>query len=240
MDVNTTPDLEAGVRTDVDAPSDQITSEMEPQAQVMSPADRPEKLFFQSSQVFHASRGSSPRYPYHEQMNNLYLRSRSHRDLVMLLSHTDRLREIPGPRVDMFVPFMPGQDEYSRLRTQINLTIVEHMVNAKSTFTSVSNLQDLRTALATKCRASQSFHRNDQPTMRLYIVEDLSADVVELLGSRYNIDPLFFGTQYDFRDSGKGDLTEALRLQVSKKHRKWFHIANIRMSVYGDERSWRE
>ncbi|KAH5583284.1 hypothetical protein HBI24_109380 [Parastagonospora nodorum] len=240
MDVNITPDLETGVRTDVDAPSDHITSKMEPQAQVTSPADRPERFFFQFSQIFHVNRSSSPSYPYHAQMKNLYLRSGSHHDLGMLLFHTDRLIEIPGSRVDMVGPIMPGPDEYSRLKNRIKLTIVEHMVNEKPTFTSVGKVEDLRTALATESRTLQGFHGNDQPTMRLYIVEDLSTDVVELLGSRYNIDPLFFSTQYDFPDYGKGGLTEALRLQVSKKHRKWFYIDNVRMYESGDERFWWE
>ncbi|KAH4122512.1 hypothetical protein HBH47_081270 [Parastagonospora nodorum] len=211
MDVDTTPDLEAGVRTDVDASSDHITSET--QAQVMSPADRPE----------------SPSYPYHEQMKNLYWRSRSHDDLGMLLFYADRHMGMPGPNFDLPFPLRDRRDDPPWVKTKTNLTIVEHMVNAKPTFTPVDKVEDLAIALATESRASEILHGNDQLIMRLYIVEDLSIDVIELLGSRYNIDPLFFSTQYDYWDYREGGSSEPLRLQLSKKHRKWFHIDNVRM-----------
>jgi len=168
----------------------------------------------------HAKDLNRPNYPYHEKMKKLLSRSRSYEDLKSLVARTEGLID----------PESPMREEYlTTKRTKTNVTIVEHMPNTKPTFISVDKVEGLRIALSDEGTASQSPLGTAQPTMRLYIVEDLSTDVVELLGSRYNIDPLFFSTQYNFRGYRYRGLSEALRLQVSKKNRKWFHIDNVRI-----------
>jgi hypothetical protein len=44
---------------------------------------------------------------------------------------------------------------------------------------------------------SLSYDRLKDPPLRLFIVEDLSQQVIELLGSRFDIDPLFFREQIE-------------------------------------------
>jgi hypothetical protein len=140
-------------------------------------------------------------------------RSHSHNDLKSLINWTDRLIR----------PECLPRGENIRHRSKTNVTIVEHTPNAKTNLTLVESVEELRTALATGSPASQITQGNSQPILRLYIVEDLSVEVVELLGSRFNIDPLFFSTYAEEKGS-----FELMRLKVTKKHRKWFQISNIR------------
>ncbi|KAF2272729.1 uncharacterized protein EI97DRAFT_385072 [Westerdykella ornata] len=63
----------------------------------------------------------------------------------------------------------------------------------------------------------------EPPTFRILMVEDLSRDVIEILGSRYDVDPLFFREQiaeynwYNTRDAW----AMAPNLMVGIKHRQW-------------------
>ncbi|KAH7072654.1 hypothetical protein BKA63DRAFT_416677 [Paraphoma chrysanthemicola] len=73
-----------------------------------------------------------------------------------------------------------------------------------------------------------------QAPLRLFIVEDLSQQVIELLGSRFDIDPMFFREQideyvwYNVRDPW----AQPPSLMSNLKHRNWFRLRNMRLRYY--------
>lgn len=70
--------------------------------------------------------------------------------------------------------------------------------------------------------------------LRLFVVEDLSQQVIELLGDRFNIDPLFFREQitdtvwYNTRDPWAMPPS----LSSSAKRRSWFRLRNLRLQYH--------
>lgn len=79
-----------------------------------------------------------------------------------------------------------------------------------------------------------------QTTFQLFIVEDLSRHVVESLGARFDIDPLFFRDQiadynwFNTRDAW----AMSPSLMTEMKHRNWFHIRNARLRYFKTKKSF--
>ena len=75
-------------------------------------------------------------------------------------------------------------------------------------------------------------HEEGKPTpLRLFIVEDLSQQVIELFGSRFDIDPLFFREQIEDYVWHNLRSTEAMpsTLMSDRKNRQWFRVRNWRL-----------
>lgn len=77
----------------------------------------------------------------------------------------------------------PNRERRARRCNACILDFVDDQSLPKATFDSTTGLDE---ALKTPPR------RLTKPTVRLVVVEDLSRDLVELLGAKYDIDPLFF------------------------------------------------
>lgn len=99
----------------------------------------------------------------------------------------------------------------------------------------------IRSAKALKeTLANLSSTPSEQPSMRLFLVEDLSQQVVEQLGSRFDVDPLFFREQiadyswYNTRDPW----AMAPNLLAAMKHRQWFRIRNVRLRYFTSDESF--
>jgi Mg2+ and Co2+ transporter CorA len=81
---------------------------------------------------------------------------------------------------------------------------------------------------------SLSNEPSKETPLRLFIVEDLSQQVIELLGSRFDIDPMFFREQideyvwYNVRDPW----AQPPGLMSNMKHRNWFRLRNMRLRYY--------
>lgn len=81
--------------------------------------------------------------------------------------------------------------------------------------------------------------------IKLLLVEDISSEIVGILGSHYEIDPRFFETHVrnpaDHRDFHDGELNrirnvhDSKRLLVCRFHQQWIQICNARRSM-GDPR----
>ncbi|CRK29233.1 hypothetical protein BN1708_004910 [Verticillium longisporum] len=77
---------------------------------------------------------------------------------------------------------------------------------------------------------------------RMYVVEDLSRDVVEALGAALDIDPLFFRGQisdywwYNTRDPW----VELPDLQVVSRRRRFFHVGYLQPRHFGSQASFAE
>jgi hypothetical protein len=89
---------------------------------------------------------------------------------------------------------------------------------------------------------SLSHDRLKDPPLRLFIVEDLSQQVIELLGSRFDIDPLFFREQIeDYVWHNTRDPWAAPPSLVSNmKHRHWFRMRNVRLRYYSSENEFQK
>lgn len=77
---------------------------------------------------------------------------------------------------------------------------------------------------------------NDKVHARLIIVEDLSRDVIETLGARFDVDPLFFRQQisdytwYNNRDPW----VESLELDLVQSQRNFFHMGYVQSRYFKD------
>ncbi|XXH03582.1 hypothetical protein Hte_009987 [Hypoxylon texense] len=79
-------------------------------------------------------------------------------------------------------------------------------------------------------------------TTRLYVVEDLSRDVIELLGTKLDIDPLFFRehindyTWYNTRDPW----VELPDLDIVSRSRPYFHLAYMQPRYFKNQESYKK
>lgn len=75
-------------------------------------------------------------------------------------------------------------------------------------------------------------HEEGKPLpLRLFVVEDLSQQVIELLGARFDIDPLFFREQiedYVWHNLGAAAAMPP-PLMSDMKNRSWFRVRNFRL-----------
>ncbi|KAF2653757.1 hypothetical protein K491DRAFT_602203 [Lophiostoma macrostomum CBS 122681] len=88
--------------------------------------------------------------------------------------------------------------------------------------------------------ALQTSIETEDPSLRLFLVEDLSLQVIEQLGSRFDIDPLFFRehivdyTWFNTRDPW----VIPLPLMAGMKHRQWFRLRHARLRYYKSQSSF--
>ncbi|KAK4954950.1 hypothetical protein LTR10_007142 [Elasticomyces elasticus] len=82
----------------------------------------------------------------------------------------------------------------------------------------------------------------EQPPIRLIISEDLSRDVVELLGSKYDIDPLFFRSHIDdylFHNT-RDPWVELPDLDVVTRQRCHFNVQYLRARYFKTDESFKK
>jgi hypothetical protein len=115
----------------------------------------------------------------------------------------------------------PGAWEERCSRT--NVTLLEYLNEQDPTVASVTTAQDLKNLLESTALTSTS-GATSSPPLRVYIVEDLSPKVIELLGSRFAIDPHFFQEQLGDIDSPIPPVPSA-----GSKHRQWLSLRHVRV-----------
>jgi hypothetical protein len=125
----------------------------------------------------------------------------------------------------------PKQREERAERTRV--TFIEYSSQPKK--------RDIRTAGELKCVLSDiSCNPTEDVPFGLFLVEDLSRDVVEMLGSKFDIDPLFFREQivdYSWFNT-RDPWAMAPSLMASMRHRDWFRIRNVRLRYFTSNRSF--
>lgn len=132
--------------------------------------------------------------------------------------------------------YKKDSEERARRRAKTNLALVEYAGEATPNVTHISDAGTLKEVLS-------SFHAVPSETkpLRLFVVEDLSQEVIEQLGSRFDIDPLFFREQiedYVWHNLGAVSATPA-PLLVDMKNRSWFRVRNFRLRHHEEESSFR-
>jgi hypothetical protein len=98
---------------------------------------------------------------------------------------------------------MKASIESNQSWTKSKVTLFDHALETGAATMSFTDIQKLRDSLYYDDQSASGPRLSDTTTFRLFIVRDLSHDLVELFGSRFNIDPLFFEAHVDLRDQSK-------------------------------------
>lgn len=109
------------------------------------------------------------------------------------------------------------------------MTFIEYQPAAKP------KPQEINSPIALKeLLHSLSHEPHREPPLRLFIVEDLSQQVIELLGSRFDIDPMFFREQIEeyVWHNVRDPWAQPPSLMSNMKHRSWFRIRNVRLRYH--------
>lgn len=101
------------------------------------------------------------------------------------------------------------------------------------------------TPITTTAALKETLHALDgtvAPPLRLFIVEDLSQQVIELLGARFDVDPHFFREQIDdyVWHNTRDPWAIPPSLMSNMKHRQWFRMRNMRLRYYHSEKEFTE
>jgi hypothetical protein len=174
---------------------------------------------------------TSSKYLYHRNVQALY-HSGDHDDLKDLVNWTEMTL---NPKPNQFgwvsgISKLPSQD----WRSETTVTYFEQKPNVQATVTSFAQADYLEKALFEEIATPVQSGLVQERTLKLFLVEDLSTDVVELFGSRFGIDPLFFGSHYSgpmrlsLETPSKGSF-EPMRLKATKRKRNWFQMENVRL-----------
>lgn len=131
-------------------------------------------------------------------------------------------------------PLFEG-DERKRRIAKTKITFIEYR----------SELKPKVTPIITDTKLEQTLNERfpeepGPPPLRLFVVEDLSQRVIELLGHRFDIDPLFFREHiadyvwYNVRDAWAMPSS----LLASKFQRSWFQLRNVRLRYHHDQKDF--
>jgi hypothetical protein len=132
---------------------------------------------------------------------------------------------------------MVRPDEHERRLRKTVITFIEYQPAALPNKTEIDSPPALEKVLT-----SLSHEPHKEPPLRLFIVEDLSQQVIELLGSRFDIDPMFFREQieekvwYNVRDPW----AQPPSLMSNMKHRQWFRLRNMRLRYFKNDAAFQD
>ncbi|KAF2745694.1 hypothetical protein M011DRAFT_405978 [Sporormia fimetaria CBS 119925] len=114
--------------------------------------------------------------------------------------------------------------------SKTNVKMLGFSASAKVEEVDLGTSNELKSALDAK-------PGHDDINFRLFVVEDLSREVIELLGSRLEIDPFFFREQigdynwYNTRDAW----AMPPNLTAGMNHRNWFRMRHVRFRYIEDD-----
>jgi hypothetical protein len=118
-----------------------------------------------------------------------------------------------------------------------NVTLVEHRKGMEPTTTSITDVKGLDASLrVTAPSADAQVIPNADKALRLFLVEELSHEIIESLGSRFSIDPFFFRVQLGHNLFPK----DPPALHSTQKSRQWFTIRNVRLRYHASNQSLRD
>ena len=121
-------------------------------------------------------------------------------------------------------------------RTKV--TRLDYLASGKVEEAHYSKSDDLREALV----AISDEEPEKQPPLRLYVVEDLSRDVIELLGSHLDIEPSFFRSHimdyawYNIRDPW----IDPQSLDIVSRSERWLSFRFVTARYYQNIRSFKD
>tara|TARA_R110002003_G_scaffold171_18_gene14062 strand:- start:31710 stop:33158 length:1449 start_codon:yes stop_codon:yes gene_type:complete len=134
----------------------------------------------------------------------------------------------------------PREREERVERTNINF--IEQQAGLPTRLTQIPTLLQLHETLQSLATEVTSAGPSGPPCLRLFIVEDLSRGVIEALGSRFDIDALFFREQTEdyIWHNTRDPWVKTPDLHATMKRRKWFRVRNARLRYHKSERSFQD
>lgn len=125
--------------------------------------------------------------------------------------------------------YEPGEHERRSTRTKV--TFIEYVRERDPDPKSIISHTALRDTLEAIAPG------NSTPPLRLFIVEDLSQQVIEQLGARFDVDPLFFREQIDdfVWHNMRDPWAVPPSLTCSTRQRSWFRLRNMRLRYHKTE-----
>jgi len=129
----------------------------------------------------------------------------------------------------------PKEREERMHRT--NVALLEYADSDLLRRTSIRSAKALKETLASAPATSAG-----QPSFRSFLVEDLSTQVVEQLGRRFDVDPLFFREQIDEYTwyNTRDPWVVAPSLLISTKRRSWFRVRSVRLRYFSSNESFQQ
>ncbi|KAI4706905.1 hypothetical protein J4E89_008239 [Alternaria sp. Ai002NY15] len=126
-------------------------------------------------------------------------------------------------------------EERETRANKTNVTFVEYRPATAPKATAIKS-----PALLQETLQALSLEHTKEPPLRLFIVEDLSRQVIELLGARFDIDPLFFREQIDdyVWHNTRDPWASPPSLVSSMRHRPWFKMRNMRLRYHKTEEDY--
>lgn len=143
----------------------------------------------------------------------------------------DFMKVTTAPPMQKFLNDKDKREKASR--TKVAMLTFEP--NAPVHRVNFSSIQDLSTTL----NGPQSTH--DDVYARLFVVEDLSRDVIEALGARFDVDPLFFRghiSDYIWHNT-RDPWVELPDLDITSRKRPFSHVRYVHTRYFRDEESLR-
>ncbi|KAH7092370.1 hypothetical protein FB567DRAFT_435152 [Paraphoma chrysanthemicola] len=129
-------------------------------------------------------------------------------------------------------------DEYVQRVRRVKFALLEQGRNGVVTVRYSADRDELYDILYPSSRPK------DQHQLKIFFMEDLSRYGIELLGSRFTIDPHFFREQiqddiwYTKRDPwAKDPWAKPTQLSAATKRRKWFRLRNVRLQYHESDNS---
>jgi len=129
------------------------------------------------------------------------------------------------------------KDERQERIQRTEVTYLKCSQSQKMTSVSLQDPHALR-----RCVSNLTSLSSDAGSTHLLVVEDLSRDVIEILGTAFDIDPFFFRDQideygwYNTRDPWANPPS----LMAAIRDRKWFRIRNVRLHYFASKKDFEE
>ncbi|RMZ74167.1 magnesium transport [Pyrenophora seminiperda CCB06] len=128
-------------------------------------------------------------------------------------------------------------EEMKRRAEKTNATLIEYQTATAPETTLIKSASGLHETLQ-----SLSHDGIKEPSLLLFVVEDLSQQVIELLGKHFDIDPLFFREQIDnyVWHNTRDPWASPPSLLSSTKHRQWFRMRNVRLRYHTTQADYQD
>jgi hypothetical protein len=135
----------------------------------------------------------------------------------------------------------PGEERDVRIK-RTRVTFIEYQPKTAPQSMRIDAIASAPGRIGLKEKLDKLTHEADkEPPLRLFVVEDLSREVIETLGARFDVDPLFFREHiedyvwYNTRDPWAAPPS----LTSSTKQRSWFRLRNMRLRYHKDKESFK-
>lgn len=127
------------------------------------------------------------------------------------------------------------QEERKKRHQRTKVTFIEYQPDVAPVDETIGKPERLREVL------NRLKHEGTKASpLRLFVVEDLSQQVIELLGSHFDIDPLFFREQIgdNVWQNTRDPWAMPQNLLSTTKQRSWFRLRNLRLQYHTSKKSY--